>query len=403
MNAETASGNYLPTWLGHVKALSEEIGPRGSTTDKEREASAYCEGTFKKLQLTPQMETFKSARSIYQPHLLAAVFMLSAFVIYPLFGRTSAVVAALISAIAFASQLLELSFRDNLLRRLVLKGDSQNVFTVIPPKADHQQDLVLIGHVDSHRTPLIFRSPTWVKIYQAFTTVVFILGLAQVILYIVGSFTLWGWIWPVTIASAIGETLLIAMCIQADRTPFSAGANDNATAAGLILTLAEHLQTEPLRNTRVWLVCTGCEEVQHYGAIDFFRRHAPELRNPVAVVFEMLGCNGPSWLTKEGIIIPFHADPELVSLAEDLAEANPQLGAYPSSINGGNTEMADALRVGVPAITLVGMGKDGEMAYWHQVEDTYDKMDPEVMGRAYEYTWAYLTAIDSSLPGNGTM
>ena len=42
---------------------------------------------------------------------------------------------------------------------------------------------------------------------------------------------------------------------------------------GLVLALAEALVKQPLRRTRVWLVCTGCEEVRHYGAIDFFRRH----------------------------------------------------------------------------------------------------------------------------------
>ena len=396
MSNTPTKDHFLSIWLGHVKALAEDIGPRGSTTLEEKEASDYCQQVFRNLHLTSQMETFISAKSIYHPHLLASLFMLLAFVLY--YGRTSAALAALISLIAFASQLLELSFRDNLFRRIVPKGDSQNVIAVMPPENEHMQDLVLIGHVDSHRTPLIFRSPTWVKVYQAFTTIVFVLGSTQVLLYIIGSFTLWSWIWPVTILSALGPATLAAICIQADKTPFSAGANDNASSAGLLLALAGLFQNEPLQNTRVWLVCTGCEEVQHYGAIDFFRRHTSGLKNPVAVVFEMLGCAGPSWLTKEGIIIPFKSDHNLVQLAEQMADAHPHLGAYASQIKGGNTEMADALRVGIPAITLNGMGPKGEMPYWHQIEDTYDKMDPEVMARTYEFTWEYITAIDSTLP-----
>lgn len=55
----------------------------------------------------------------------------------------------------------------------------------------------------------------------------------------------------------------MALCIEADRTPFTAGANDNASAVGLVLTLAEALVKQPLQHTRVWLACTGCEEVQH--------------------------------------------------------------------------------------------------------------------------------------------
>jgi len=392
-----ARDHYLSTWLGYVKTLASNIGPRGSTTEKEKEASDYCQQVFRDLHLTPKMEYFVSAKSIYHPHLLASLFMLLAFALYPLYGRIGAVFAALISLITIVSQLLELSFRDNLFRRLVPKGDGQNVIAVLPPEQEHKQDLVLIGHVDSHRTPLILRSPNWVKVYQVFTSVVFVLFSAQVLLYIIGSFTLWNWIWPVTIFSALGAATLAAMCIQADSTPFSAGANDNATAAGLILTLAQQILNEPLQNTRVWLVCTGCEEVQHYGAIDFFRQHTSELRKPVAVVFEMLGCAGPSWSTKESIIIPFRSDRRLVQLAEEISEAHPHLGAYPSQIKGGNSEMADALRASIPAITLTGMGPKGELPYWHQTADTYDKMDPEVMARAYEFTWEYITAIDSTI------
>jgi len=35
------------------------------------------------------------------------------------------------------------------------------------------------------------------------------------------------------------------------------------------------------------------------------------------------------------------------------------------------------------------------MPYWHQVEDTVDKLDSSVMGRAYAFIWAFLQALDS--------
>ena len=236
---------HLSIWLGHIKALASDIGPRGSTTAGERAGSDYCQHTFDALGLAPQMEGFKSATSIFVPHLLAAVLMLLAFAIYPLFGRASAIAAAAISWISLVSQLLELGFRDNLFRRLAPKAGSQNVVAVTPPAGEHRQDLILIGHVDTQRTPMVFRTPTWVKVYQTFTTVAFVLSLAQALLYVAGAITQWAWIWPVTILSALGSVALAAMCIQADRTPYTAGANDNATAAGLVLTLAQRFKTSP--------------------------------------------------------------------------------------------------------------------------------------------------------------
>lgn len=383
------------TWLAHIANLAEGIGPRGSTTGAERRAAEYAAVVLTDLGLTPAIEGFRSARSIYQPHLLAAGLMLVSFGVYPVAGRTSAAAAALLALAALVSDLLELSFIPNPIRWALPKSGSQNVVAAVPPAQEHRQDVVLIGHLDSHRTPLIFSSPGWVAAYKAFTTAAFVTFLAQAVLYTVGVFWAAGWIWPVSLVSAVSALLLVGLCLQADSTPFSAGANDNASGAGLVLTLAEHLGDEPLHHTRVWLLCSGCEEVQHYGAIDFFRRHRSELHSPRTIAFEMLGCAGPSWLVREGIVVPFHADLSLVALAERLAAEQPALRAHPTHISGGNTEMADALRLGIPAITLSGLTPQGDAPYWHQPGDTVDKIDPEILERAYGFTWSYLRALDA--------
>lgn len=391
---ELINHEQVAVWINHIQYLSHEIGPRAPTSPQEKEASKYCSKVLKTLDLDPKTEAFRSAVSIFHPHLMASTVMLLAFFIYPISGQVSAAIAASLSFISLLSQLMELSFRDNIYRRLAPKGDSQNIFATLPPKEKHKRDLVLIGHVDTQRAALVFSTPQWVKVYQAFTTAAFVLSLVQILLFAIGTITQWSWIWLAAIPSAIAALLLAALCIQAERSPFTPGANDNATAVGLVLTLAEELKKEPLQKTRVWFVCTGCEEVQHYGAIDFFDKHRDELLDPAAVVFEMLGCEGPAWLTKEGIIVPFRADPDLIELADQIAEEHPEIGAYPTQMNGGNTEMADALRAGVPAITINGMGPKGEIPYWHQMQDTYEKMDLKVLGRAYEFTWNYLQALD---------
>jgi hypothetical protein len=130
--------------------------------------------------------------------------------------------------------------------------------------------------------------------------------------------------------------------------------------------------------------------------IDFYRRHRKELKDPKAVVFEMLGCAGPTWLTKEGIIVPFKADPDLVAMAEKLSADHPEWKARASQVSGGNTEMADAVRFTVPAITIFGLNQQGIAPYWHQKADTFDKMDPDVMERTWALTTALIHQIDGS-------
>jgi hypothetical protein len=397
MPQPNSSHPQVATWLKHISALSVDIGPRPPTREGERQGADYACEQFKELGLAPVGETFKSARSIFLPHLIGSALMLAAFAMYPLGGRVTIVVAALLSILVLVSEVQELGFQDNFYRRILPKGESQNVHAVIPPFGEHKQDLVLVGHLDTQRTPFIFRSSKHVYVYDKLTTVIFITFIAQAVLYTLSIFLPWSWVWYATIPTALSATLLAAICLEADMTPFTAGANDNATAAGMVLTLAEHFAHHPLQNTRVFAVCTGCEEVQHYGMIDFYNRHRKELIHPRAVVFEMLGCAGPAWLEKEGIIVPFKADPDLVKMVTALSAEHPEWQAYPSKISGGNTEMADAVRYKVPAITMIGLTKEGYAPYWHQKADTFDKMDPTVMERSWAMTTALIEQIDRNL------
>jgi hypothetical protein len=162
----------------------------------------------------------------------------------------------------------------------------------------------------------------------------------------------------------------------------------------MVLALAEDFAAQPLQHTRVYAVCTGCEEVQHYGMSDFYKRHQKELKNPTALVFEMLGCASPAWLVKEGIIVPFKADERLVQMAERLAAEHPEWDAHPAVISGGNTEMADALRCKIPAITITGVSRNGDWPYWHQVGDTFDKMNAGVMEKSWNLTRLLIDRLD---------
>lgn len=381
--------------LYHINILAINIGPRGSTRPEERQAADYAFKHLNNLGYQPRMEHFKSATSIYIPHIITAVLMLIAFIIYPLFGRLSAAIAAGLSLFALVSDILELGFLPNPLRWVTPKGDSQNVFATLNPVDEHRQDLILVGHLDTHQTGKIFSSPGWVKFFQTFTTIAFAAFSAQVGFFLAGILAQWNWLWYASIPSALAALILLAICWEADRAPFSPGANDNASAVAMVLTLAEELKQSPLNHTMLWFVLTGCEEVQHYGMIDFIKRHKGEWLEPKVLVFEMVGVAGPAWETKEGIIVPFKPDQELVRIVEDIAEAHPDLGAYPAFIVGGNSEMADAHRAKLPAITFFGLTPDGQAPYWHQLADTPDKMDPSVLARTYQFTRLFIDRVDT--------
>ena len=381
----------------HILALAETIGPRGSTHPEEFEAAQYAQRQLEQWGYSPYMETFLSAKSIYHPHLIAAALMLTAFMVYPLAGRLSAALAAGLSIFALFSDLLELGFIPNPLRLFIPKGCSQNVFAALEPQETHQGDLILVAHLDSHQAGKIFSSQAWITFFQIFTMLAFAAFSAQVGFFLVGVLAQWTWLWYASIPSALSAMLLFGLYWQADRAPYSPGANDNASAVALVLTLAEHYKNSPLRHTRLWFVLTGSEEVQHYGMKHFLKLHRADFTNPRAVVFEMVGIAGPSWEDKEGILIPFKPDRDLVQIAERIAREHPDLGAYPSSIIGANTEMVDARKVGIPAITIFGLTPDGHAPYWHQMEDTYHNIDTDVLTRTLDFSALFIKEVDHSL------
>lgn len=396
MNEPVSNHPQIQRWLAHIYALAVDIGPRGSTTKEERQGAEYAQNEFKKMGLKPVWQEFKSAKSIFLPHTIGSFIMIFAFILFPLGGKITVVLASILSVIVIVSELQELGFQNNLIRMIVPKGDSQNVHAVIHPAGEHKQDIILVGHLDTQRTPLFFRTPTYVKIYSQFTTIIFITYLIQTVFYTLSIFISIHWAWYASVPAAICAVIMITFFIEADFSPFTSGANDNASAAGMVLSLAEELNKQPLQNTRVFAVCTGCEETQHYGMIAWYEQHLASLKNPKAIVFELLGVAGPGYLMQEGIIVPFKADPSIVKIVENIGRDHPEYGAYPVKISGGNSEMADAIRNKIPAICLFGLTKEGVAPYWHQIEDTYDKMDPEVMENTWSFTRELIQRIDQN-------
>jgi hypothetical protein len=395
---------FVNRWLEHIRVLTEDIGPRGSTTQGEREGHAYCEKVLGELGLAPQVDRFLSARSAFQVFIVVGSLMVLAYITFLIGGPVGRAAAIVMAGVAVWSLGREMSFRPNPARVLIEKAESQNVVATLPPSGEHHNDLILMGHVDTLRTPFFFKHRRLVDVWRIYATLTMLTFLLMGAVYIVAFFFDWPWIRVLAGLSAVLAALLVAINIHAESTPYTPGANDNATGAGIVLALAEHFTENPLRHTRIWFVCSGCEEVKHYGAINFFETYGEQFVNPRAIVFEMLGTAGPAWLEQEGVVFPFltKADPELVALCEQIAADEPHWQASATRVQGGNTEAADALRYGVPAITLIGitdpvvrLGYQGEELYWHRMDDTLDKLKPEVMSRAWGFTLALITRLDA--------
>ncbi|MFW9890180.1 MAG: hypothetical protein ACFFER_18505, partial [Candidatus Thorarchaeota archaeon] len=172
----------------HVHHLSVEIGPRGSATPEEKRAAAYAEEVYRSLGLTPITEEFRSAKSAWRPFVLSTFLVLASELIFLYGDFLGAIMASLLTGLMLISLVLELSFKANPLRWILPKGQSRNVSAVIEPYSEVKQTIVLVGHLDTHRTPISHRSLRWFSIFNRLTTLTFVSAILMLILFLIRIF-----------------------------------------------------------------------------------------------------------------------------------------------------------------------------------------------------------------------
>ena len=387
--------------LDHIRHLAATIGPRGSTTPQEREASRYVQERFEAAGLETRWEAFRAPVSGWRPFALAATTGLVALALVQFGARPGAAAAALLMTVATVSVFLEMYFRPNALRPLVAKGESQNVWARVSAAGPAARRVVLVGHVDTHRTPWVFSSPARLAFFRVVTT----LGVAG---FVVGSllFTLVALLdhdalrtWSLLLAPVF--LTVLALTVQPDLTPYTEGANDNASGAAVVLSLAERLAREPLARTEVWALATGCEEVGSYGAQAFIARHARDLRDAYVISIDNVAGRdaGPCYTTVEGMVFPLRPAPALVAAAERVAAARSELGAYALPYTTLHTDATAFMSRGVASLSLVGLTRDGVIPDWHQLGDRLDRVDARSVERTEAFVLALLHELDANASG----
>jgi hypothetical protein len=391
------------TALRHVEHFTNVIGPRGSTTPKEQEAHDYCEATLTGLGYEVHRETYNSPTSGWHPYALAEGVMLLAVALFVLMGigpnpQTGALAASGLGLLTLIASFLLITHRPSPLEWFLPTGRSQNVWAVAQPSGEVLERVVLTGHVDTHRSALAMQSPAW---WQAYKILTLLLTVADVVLF--GLF-LWGMFTPdplprtLALYLAILPVIALVFTLQPDFTDFVKGANDNATGAAAVLAVAERLKANPLANTAVYLVNTGCEEVGCMGLDDWIKRHGEaDALDASYLVLDNIGGKGSdvNYVLDETLLLPVAADPDLVALAETVAKENPELGAKPFHYRGLYSEMSMASERGQAALGLLDFDPQTQMPpNFHTRRDDMANIDPAVLERSEQFAWAILQKID---------
>ena len=392
---------YLEQTLSHIRYLSETIGSRGSCTPQERKASEYVTSQLSALGLQSfRTQPFKAIPSTYWPYALAFSTAVIGSLLALLFNsRSILVLAAFLNALGFWGMLAETEFNSSWIRWLLPKATSQNVLGVVPPTAMVQKRVVLSAHLDTHRTPIFYSSSKWHTLFSTLVGLTFVSMVIGMVAYGMGAVLDWSWVRWFGIVLIPVQIFALILCLHADLTPFSPGANDNASGVGLVLGLAYRLVEQPLEHTEIHLVFTDCEESGAYGIQAYLDAQASELgKETIYIILDEVGNGTIKYLTADGLVLKHQTHPLAIELAKAASIACPEIRVF----KGAGIAYTDALpatRRGLIALTLCTLPPHGaeNESHWHQMSDTFEHVETKDLAHIHQFTWKILQIIDSQM------
>lgn len=383
-----------------IRHLSQGIGGRGSCTENERLAGEYLADLLRRMEVQEvRLEGFKAVPSTYWPYGLAFALALAGSLASLLFGAPGALaLAAIFNALGFVGMLAETELAASWMHWFLPRLPSQNVIGVIPPVGEARRTALVCAHLDTHRTPIFFSSKKWNRLFSLLIALSLVSMAVGTVAFGLGAALDWASARWFSLALVPVQTFALLMCLQADFTPYSPGANDNASGVAVAVGLAHQLVNHPLSNTEVYLLLTGCEEVGDWGMRAFLDDHADRL-GPDAfyMVIDQVGVGAIRYLTADGLFLKRRTHPHALQVARQVAGQRPELGA--DEMTGiAYTDALKATQRGLPALTLCAIPDNhaGPEMHWHQMSDTANQIVLADLDRTFEFACEVLHLIDRS-------
>jgi hypothetical protein len=383
--------------LEHIRYLSVIIGGRGSCTPPEKRAAEYAAGQMRRLGASDvRVEAFAGSPSTYWPYALAfGVAVLGSVLMWLIEGPWTLAAAALLNALGAWGILAESELAANWMRWVLPKADSHNAVGVISPTGQVRQRVVLCAHVDSHRTPFFFASNRRFALFLSLMIGAWVGMVVEAVIYGLSLAFAWDWAFWFGALSLL-QVVALDICLHANGTPFSPGANDNASGVAVALELAKRLAKEPLAHTETWLAFTGCEETVAQGMAAFLDAHGAELGDDaVYIILDMVGQGRLGYVRSDGLFLKHRAHRRALELAGRANAALPGLEVEPHS-GIAYTDATLATKRGRVALAINALPPRGQEkdARWHRMSDTPEHLDPQVLNDAQAFTWQMLQEID---------
>ena len=359
--------------------------PRGSATLAERQAAEYMYSQANAMDLDARIEPFRSTTSLG----LVLAFHFGLLCLMALVGGYYPLQAIFIVVLLLLSMWGVGTSRFPLVSKAIAGGDSCNVVVRIQPREKESKKLVLVAHMDSQRTGMIFEESLARKAQQLSQKMPVLLNnplslpntaaVLLIPLLLLHLFGLSGTVMSlVMLIPALVLAATTALVIQWGVSPFVPGASDNASGVAALLWLMRYFKAHPLERTELIFLFSGSEEVGLLGSAAFLAAHGEKLdrESTTFLCIDTLGNKDPVVLREESsLFFTHHRYPaDLLKICRDLAQSSLHKGVRQISLPV-PTDATAFLERRYRGVTLISTDPDDFARNYHLPTDTPENVD----------------------------
>ena len=365
-----------------MQVLAGRLTHRGSNTDGERSAAEYIRERF--AQYTPHAE-IDDFYSIDNPWLLFPAYY-AEFTVVSLIATWWPRIALCYGGAVFLAYVAEFLGYE-IMGRFAPHYETQNAIARFLA-AKPARLLIAMAHYDTGKKGPLEHPRIMTRLHLLHTLLV--LCMAAVLLscavqalgfHVDGSLR-----YDVVIRWSAATILLAAaaaLFLNAAMAEYQRGANDNASGAAALLSLAERLAQCPIEDADVVLVATGSNRTWMSGVRHFLATQKPDRETTYIVNIDSVGDGELCYTTAEGMLHMQSCSTEMRKAAEALAV---EYGVKPYVWRAASSDALLALARGYKAISLTAQTPNPTPPR----PDTLARVDCAVIARAADFAEALL-------------
>lgn len=381
----------------HVQHLSKRIGARGAGSDGEAAAASYILRTLSDSDIEVNMESFSCWKSDLTAIIILYLLAIASYVLF----RYSYTLSLIISAAVFLLFLVE-TLSWAVVSKLLPRSNASNVMARVRPADKRLRRVVLTANYDSARSSPLGR-PLLARAYRVLylisfisITLIVVLGVAGLLASLtkVDSHTIYMlWLAVIPFPSYLLMFLLVMLTGEI-RGDYTAGANDNASGLGVMLSVISSIADNPLEHTDLWAVATGRGSAGGRGMVALLHRHHRQLKDAFIINIDHVGLGKTRIVTREGVMLGFRCSWKLRRLARAAADKSRGLDVGKGKCRVKKSDAMVARARGYRSMTIGGLA-GGTYPGWKNAEDTNDTIDRESLDHSVRLLHLLLDEIDA--------